>query len=110
MPLPTLPSTHRWVDGGLVATISGRALITPGPGIAMVCWDADTDERVTDLYDADGIAASEIQLVAGTFRAGVPKSVTKPMFSVGVGGLRFSGNDWGATAGGTPGDVDGGAL
>ena len=99
MPLPALPVTHRWVDGGLVARIHGRAFAPPETGTTMYCWDADTDARVTDLFDTYGNPVTEIPLVQGTFRAGVPTSCSRPLFSAGPDGPRTSGIDWQPQAG-----------
>src|SRR5574337_592467 len=60
----------------------------------MYCWDADTDARITDLYDANGMACTEVPVVDKTFRAGVPLTVAHPVFSAGPTGPRISGQDW----------------
>ena len=94
MALPTIPSTHRWIDGGAVVRYVGRGVTGPGPDDVMFCWDRDTGSRVTDLYDQDGQQVTEIPLVNNSFMAGVPKSVAHPVFGVGATGAAFAGYDW----------------
>src|SRR5574337_711559 len=96
MPLPALPATHRWVDGGGVIRYIGQGVTGPAKDTTMYCWDADTDALITDLYDANGFPCTEIPLQDKTFRAGVPLAVTHPVFSAGPTGPRISGQDWDA--------------
>lgn len=94
MPLPTIPATHRWIDGGAAIRFIGQAVTGAGKDAAIWCWDRDTDTRITDLYNQDGLAVSEVPVRDNTFYCAVPLTVTKPVFSVGQTGARFAGNDW----------------
>jgi hypothetical protein len=96
--LPTIPATHKWIDGGAVIRYVGTSGVTgPGNNATMFCWDRDAapgSDRVTDLYDQDGNPCTEVPVRDNTFVCAVPKTVAKPVFSVGQAGPRFAGNDW----------------
>lgn len=98
MPLIPLPSTHRQVDGGLAAVTAGRNLLAPSASDTVWCWDQATGEQVTDLYDQDGNPCTTLPLVRNCWAGGVPKTVTRPEFSVTRDGARLPGSDWAQTA------------
>lgn len=88
-----LPGTHRWVYGGIAALTAGRTLIGAGNDV-MWCWDEGTGNRVFDLYDSNAQPITEIPLSNSAWvKAGVPKTVTLPLFSVRDGAVRVPGND-----------------
>lgn len=98
MPLIPLPTTHRQVDGGLAAVAAGRTLLTAKPGETVWCWDQSTGEPVDDLFDQNGNPCTTLPLVNNCWAGGVPKTVTRPEFSVGKDGVRLPGSDWAQTA------------
>ena len=88
-----LPSTHRWVYGGMAASALGRTLLGGGDDV-MWCWDGDTGARVTNLYDANEQPVTEIPVTNSAWvKAGIPKTVTMPLFSVRDSAVRLPGND-----------------
>jgi hypothetical protein len=96
--LPTIPAGYKWIAGGAVIRFVGNSGVTgAGAGATMFCWDQDAaagSDRVTDLYDENGVAATEIPVVDNAFICAVPKTVAHAVFSVGQTGARFPGYDW----------------
>lgn len=90
MTLPTMPSTHTWVQGGPMLAKAGRAALYGADGAAVWVWNEQTNLQITNLLDANSNPITTVPIVDGWIDGvGVPVATQLASFSVGQFGKRF---------------------
>ena len=95
MAIPTMPSTHTWVQLGPGLSKAGRNALFAADGADVWVWDDDPNPPVPDLLDADGNPTT-LAVKDGWAGTGDPAGVGVPVgarvlsFSIGQSGKRVA--------------------